>query len=140
MNTKLTFVAYPTVAVLALAAAFAAHAQSRNDPADSAAYGATPFVATLAASRADVRALAVPTAGNVALLDADRAAYGPTVVPKTFQFTRAEVMAEAAAAREAGYDLQFREGGDVQFAAMQRRRGADATHVLAAAPVKPAVR
>jgi hypothetical protein len=140
MNTKLTFVAYPAIAVLALAAAFAAHAQSRNDPADSAAYGATPVNATSTASRADVRAQAVPAAGSVALLDADRAGYGATVVPKTWQLTRAEVRADAIAARDAGYELQFREGGDVQFAAMQRRRGADATHVLAVAPTQPVAR
>jgi hypothetical protein len=140
MNTKLTFVAYPAIAVLSLAAAFGAHAQSRNDPADSAAYGATPLAVTSTASRAAVRAQAVPAAGTVALFDADRAAYGATVVPKTWQLTRAEVMAEAIAARDAGYDLQYREGGDVQFAAMQRRRGADATHVLAVAPAQAVAR
>ncbi len=137
MNTKLTFVAYPAIAILSLVAAFAAHAQSANDPVDQAGYGATQSNTASVYSRAEVRSQAVVAARSALLGDAlDRSGYGPTFAPSTSQRTRAEVRAEAIAARDAGYDLLYREGGDVQFAAMHRAKAVDASHVVASAPAK----
>jgi hypothetical protein len=139
MNTKLTFVAYPAVAVLSLAAAFAAHAQSANDPIDSAAYGATVIATPAATARFDggAKVTMAALASSRTLRDsdpADHAAYGATVTPTTSQRTRAEVRAEAIAAREAGYDALSREGADPQYAVLQRARALDTAHVMAGAP------
>ena len=71
-------------------------------------------------------------------VDGLHAGYGPTRVPATFQRTRAEVRAEAIVARDAGYEATYREGGDPQYAILQRAKHVDTAHVLAAAPVKPA--
>jgi hypothetical protein len=134
MNTQHTFLAYPAVAVLSLAAAFSAHAQSANDPVDSAAYGATVVNTASTVSRADVRAVAI-AARDAALFDVkDKSGHGPTLVPTTSQRTRAEVRAEAIAAREAGYDALSREGADPQYAVLQRARALDTAHVMAGAP------
>jgi hypothetical protein len=135
MNTKLTFVAYPAVALLSLAAAFAAHAQSASDPTDSAAYGATVIAAPTVTARlnTDARAKMAARATGLGQRDSDLA-YGATLVPTTSQRTRAEVRAEALAAREAGYDALSREGADPQYAVLQRARALDTAHVLAGAP------
>jgi hypothetical protein len=134
MNTKLTFVAYPAVAMLSLAAAFAAHAQSAHDAADQAGYGPTVVNTSSTVSRDAVRVAAI-AARDAALYNVkDKSGYGPTPVPATFQRTRAEVRAEAIAAREAGYDALSREGADPQYAVMQRARALDTAHVMAGAP------
>jgi hypothetical protein len=138
MNTKLTFVAYPAVALLSLAAAFAAHAQSANDPADQAGYGATVVNTASTVSRADVRTAAV-AARDAALFNVkDKSGYGPTLVNTPSVRTRAEVRAEAIAARDAGFEATYREGGDPQYAVLQRAKAADTAHVLAAAPAPTA--
>ncbi len=135
MKTKLTFVAYPLVALLSLLAAVAAHAQSANDPIDHAGYGPTLAGSTSAVSRDFVRAEA-RAARDASLFDVkDKSGYGRTVVNTASVHTRAEVRAEAIAAREAGYDLLYREGGDLPYAALQRAKAADTAHVLAAAPL-----
>jgi ornithine carbamoyltransferase len=138
MNTKLTFIVYPAVALLSLAAAISAHAQSANLDADRAGYGPTVVNTASTVSRADVRAAAI-AARNAAWVNVkDKSGYGPMVLSNTSVRTRADVMAEAIAAREAGFDLQYREGGDIQLAAMQRAKVADTAHVLAVAPGKTA--
>jgi hypothetical protein len=134
MNTKLTVVAYPAVALLSLLAAVAAHAQSAHDPIDGAAYGATRFTTSTVAARTDSGAklqMAALPAGRT-LRDIDPA-YGATVVPATWQRSRTEVRAEAVAARVAGYDALSREGADPQYVVLQRAKTSDTAHVLAGA-------
>jgi hypothetical protein len=138
MNTKLTFVVYPVVAILSLAAAFAAHAQSANDTADQAAYGPTVVNTTSTVSRDAVRTAAI-AARNAALVDVkDRSGYGPTLVPNTSVRTRADVRAEAIAARDGGFEATYREGGDPQYAILQRAKAKDTAPVLAGAPAATA--
>ena len=131
MNTKLTFVAYPAIALLSLAAAFSARAQSANDAADQAGYGPTVVNTASTVSRADVSAAAV-TARDTALYNVkDRSGYGATVVNTASVRTRAEVRDEAIAARDAGYEATYREGGDPQYAILQRAKATDTARVLA---------
>ena len=139
MNTKLNFVVYPAVALLSLAAAFAAHAQSASDAVDRAGYGPTVVSTTSTVSRAEVRAAAIAARDAAGYNVKDKSGYGPMVVNSTpSQRTRAEVRAEAIAARAAGYDLQYREGGDIQLAAMNRAKAVDTAQVLAGAPARSA--
>ena len=144
---KLNFAVYPAIAVLSLGAAFAAHAQSALDPADSAAYGATHLVYPAAASAAQataqtassakslvqsVKTLAAKVstpARNTAMYDeADRLGYGATPTGPSLR-TRAEVRAEVLAARasgELGIDV---EGGNPTVA--QQLRVENAARVVA---------
>ena len=138
MKTKLTFLVYPAIAVLSLAAALAAHAQSANvrvnDPADQAAYGATAVSTSSTTSRADVR-MAALTARDAALVDVkDRSGYGPTLVPRTSLRSRADVRAEAIAARDEGYEATYREGGDPQYAVLHRAKASGSNRVVAGTP------
>jgi hypothetical protein len=138
MNTKLTLVVYPAIVVLSLAAAFAAHAQSAHDPVDQAGYGPTVVNTTSAVSRADVRAAAI-SARDAALYDVkDKSGYGPTLVTTASVRSRADVRAEAMAARDAGYEATYREGGDPQYAILQRAKAKDTAHVMAGAPAPTA--
>ena len=57
--SKITFAVYPVIAALSLAAAFAAHAQSANDPADQSGYGRMKIPAVSLRTRAEVRAEAI---------------------------------------------------------------------------------
>jgi len=59
MSKLSTFAAYPAIAAIALASAFSAQAQSINDPADQAAYGAMPAASLSLRTRAEVRAEAI---------------------------------------------------------------------------------
>jgi hypothetical protein len=137
MNTKLTFVAYPAIAMLSLAAVFSAHAQSANDAADQAAYGAT--VVNTSTVTVDASAATPVTAARssrtLQVADVtDQAAYGATVTPGIFLRSRTEVRAEAVAAREAGYEALVREGADPQYAVLPRAKAVDGNRVLAGAP------
>ena len=135
MNTKLTFVVYPVVALLSLAAAFAAHAQSLNDAADHAGYGSTVVAtsAVVTAARSDVK-LALAASRTLRDSDpADHAAYGATAADGASLRSRAEVRAEANAARDTGIEATYREGGDPQYAVLQRAKARDTAHVMAGA-------
>ena len=68
----------------------------------------------------------------------DHAAYGATPSSGVSMRSRAEVRADAIAARDAGLEANWREGGDPQYAILNRAKTVDTAHVLAAAPVKPA--
>jgi hypothetical protein len=121
--SKLNFTVYPLVAALSLAAAFSAHAQSANDPTDQAAYGAmaaAPVSSAKTATAAPLaakRLLAAVAKQDVRDFDpVDHAGYGPMVANTASVRTRAEVRAEAIAARNAGYDSNYREGGDAGYA------------------------
>ncbi len=133
MNTKLTFVAYPAIVLLSLAAAFAAHAQSANDPADQAGYRPMVVNTVSTVSRADVRAAAIGDR-NAALYDVqDKSGYGPSLVSTASVRTRAEVRAEAIAARDSGYEATYREGADPQYAILQRAKATATARVMAGA-------
>lgn len=134
MNTKLTCVAYPVIAILSLAAAFAAHAQSANDTADQAAYGATVVNAGSTTSRADVRSAAVADRDAVFFDVKDKSGYGPTLVNRGSLRSRSEVRAEAIAARDEGFEATYREGGDPQYAVVQRAKTTGSGRVLAGTP------
>jgi hypothetical protein len=124
---KLNFVVYPAVAILSLAAAISAHAQSRFDPIDQAAYGATPAAAAQSpVTRAQVKAELVQARAD-GLVSVSIEGYEPTVRVAT-QRSRAEVRAEAISARAAGYDEQYREGGP---GVVTQARVVDTTRVLA---------
>jgi hypothetical protein len=99
--SKFNFAVYPAIAVLSLAAAFSAHAQSANDPVDQAGYGAM-------------------------------------VVKSVSLRTRAEVRAETIAARKAGFDANFREGGDAGYGVASNSQAAEGTQVLAGVKTKAA--
>ena len=139
---KIIFAVYPAVAILSLAAAFSAHAQSVNDPADHAAYGgmraegSTGTVAQ-AIARSSQRASLLASRRTARDTDPiDHAAYGAMPAPVVSLRSRAEVRAEAIVARDAGYEANWREGGDPQHAIVTRARTTDTAHVLAAAPAK----
>ncbi len=140
MNTKLTFVVYPAVAILSLAAAFSAHAQRVNDATDQAAYGATVITspAGTAGVKEDVKT-ALVAARNLRDNDpTDHAAYGATATPRAFVLSRAEVRAEAVAARDGGYEALVREGADPQYAVLQRAKTATGLRMLAGTPASKA--
>jgi len=138
---------YPAVALLSLIAA-SAHAQSVNDPVDQAAYGPMPAAATarVAAPAAKAQPAAVVAqakrffSGNSTqdFDPVDHAGYGPMVANTTSLRTRAEVRAEAIAARDAGMEANWREGGDPQYAILKRAKAVDTDHLVAGAPAKAA--
>ena len=155
--SKLNFAVYPAVALLSLAAAFPALAEPKRDLYDQAGYGATVVETTSATPVATVSKAAAPSTPVAApavsrfsfaalfanrsapLRDVvDQAGYGATVPNLASTRTRAEVRAEAIAAREAGYDAQYHEGADPQYAVLQRVRAVDTAHVVAGAPAKQA--
>jgi hypothetical protein len=145
--SKFTTIAYPAIALLSLAAAIGAHAQTASDDADRAGYGASYKVA--APMRA--KSAAKPAANEIVIVGAkevrsgvafdaaDRAGYGATPLTASLR-TRADVRAEAIAAREAGWDVFTREGGDAQYAVVTRpiKTTADANRVMASGPAKAA--
>jgi hypothetical protein len=123
---KLNFVVYPAVAIISLAAAISAHAQSKFDSNDQAAYGATPVSATQSpVTRAQVKAELLQARADGFGMSIE--GYAPTVRVAT-QRSRAEVRAEAITARAAGYDDQYREGGP---GLVTQARVVDASRVLA---------
>jgi len=140
-----TFAAYPAIATLALAATFSAQAQSMNDPADQAAYGAMPAATRVATTVAAKASPAMQTermgksslfagwsARSAAAVDSvDQAAYGAMPAASLSLRTRAEVRAEAIAARDSGSADYFSEGGDPQHAALARAKRVDGDHVYA---------
>ena len=131
--SKISHTVYPAVALLSLAAAFSAHAQQGAfDPVDQAGYGATVVNTASNRTRAEVRAEAI-VAGSVPSVDRlARSGYGATLANTASTRTRAEVQAEAIAARQAGYDLQYLEGGDIAYAALNRAKAVNTVHVTAA--------
>ena len=130
---------YPAVAVLSLAAAFSAHAQQAAfDPFDQSGYGVTVVNTTSNRTRAEVRAEAIAARDASLAVVKDKAGQGATVFSLASVRTRDEVRAEAIAARAAGFDLQYLEGGDIAYAAMQRAKAVDTAHVVATAPAPSA--
>ena len=146
--TKFTTIAYPAIAMLSLAAAFGAHAQSVSDDADRAGYGPSYRVAAPAIGRA----VAQPKANEIVIVGAkevrsakaddfaDRGGYGATLVTTVSTLTRAEVLADAIAAREAGWEVFTREGGDAQYTVVTHPSMKAAAAPVLAAVQAPAVR
>jgi hypothetical protein len=142
MSKLSTFAAYPAIAAIALASAFSAQAQSMNDPADQAAYGAMPAATstnTAALRNAKTSLFAGVTAHGTTATDVtDQAAYGAMPAASLSLRTRAEVRAEAIAARDAGFDANYSESGDPQHAALARAKPVDGPQMVASASVKSA--
>jgi hypothetical protein len=145
--SKLNFAVYPAITVLALAAAFSAHAQSANDLNDRLAYGATPLTEAGAAANVAAKPALKPVGKGMRAAfvanrtgndfdPVDRAAYGATAVDTLSIRTRSEVRAEALAARDSGWEASLREGGDPQYVVVTRPRTQDTTDKLAKSPAK----
>jgi hypothetical protein len=126
LMSKLQFAVYPVVAVLALAAAFAAHADGDGSGPDNSA---APWAHSK--TRAEVGAELAQARADGSI-NFTKVTYNPLAQSKSYK-TRADVRAEAVAARANGYDAMYREDSGAFYLA-QQPQSRDASHVLAAAP------